>query len=135
MDDQGRLKCSCSYKCSHYLPGYDWIKRRTWYLHEKKSAAGEVHQTVKMLLRVENPTTANPLALDEPFISTRQLVQCLCRECKGKFMWSQATVNRHMSYNIMGDQLMSDNTFTIDRVTQISRFCTQYRLYRCIYAR
>ena len=117
MDDQGRLKCSCSYKCGNVPPGYDWIKRRTWYFHEKKSAAGEVHHTVKRLMRLHNPIVANPTPEGEPSTSYGQLIRCLCRVCKGNFMWSQATVNRHIGYNLMGDQLM-----TLSPLMELPRF-------------
>lgn len=107
MDDQGRLKCSCSYKCGNVPPGYDWIKRRTWYFYGKKIVVGEVHHTVKRLMRLHNPIVANPAPDDESSTFNGQLIRCLCRVCKGKFMWPQATVNRHIGYNIMGDLLMT----------------------------
>ena len=89
MDDQGILKCSSSYKCGNVPPGCDWIKRKTWYFHEKKFDAGEVHHTMKRLMRLHNPIVANPAPEDEPLTFNRQLIQCLWRVCKGKFMWSQ----------------------------------------------
>jgi hypothetical protein len=120
MDDQGRMQCFCSYKCSNFPPGYAWVKKRTWYFHEKKIVAGEVHHTVKRLSRLNNPLVMNLVATEDvPSTSSghvisqeargrgSHLIRCLCHVCKGNFMWSQATVNMHFGYNVMGNQSMS----------------------------
>ena len=72
---------------------------------------------MKRLMRLHNPIVANPAPEDEPSTSNGQLIRCLCRVCKGNFMWSQATINRHIGYNLMGDQLM-----TLSPLMELPRF-------------
>lgn len=91
MDDQGRMQCFCLYKCSNFPPGYAWVKKGTWYFHEKKFVAGEVHQTMKRLSRLNNPLVVNLVAAEDVqsafsghVISQEargrgsHLIQCLC---------------------------------------------------------
>ncbi len=104
--------------------------------------AGEVHHTMKRLLN--NPLVVNLVAAEDvPSASSghvisqeargrgSHLIRCLCHVCKGNLMWSQATVNKHFGYNVMGNQLMSmaplmESPMLEDSAQEVDRFdaCT-----------